>query len=61
MAELLPEFRLRILEPKYYHLLGALASINLDAPDQSWIELYKERLKELEEEIDVIRDNPFQG
>jgi hypothetical protein len=61
MVELEPQYKLRILEPKLYATLGALASINLQATDQTWIKIYEERKKELEGEIDVIRDNPFQA
>lgn len=45
------EYHLRELNLERYQYLGALASINLDAKDKSWQQMYRERLFEIEESI----------
>jgi hypothetical protein len=56
VMELKPEYKLRDLEPRYYLILGALASTSAEAPDQSWRWLYEQRAQELKGQIDALRD-----
>lgn len=51
--ELSPELRLRDLMSKRYLYLGALAAVNPEA-DPTWINQYRERLEEIDEEITCL-------
>lgn len=54
MSELAPEVKLRDLEMRRHMYLGALAAVDLFAENQGWIEEYRIRLTEIEEEIKCV-------
>ena len=60
MEELEPTYKLRDLYPRYLMMLGALAATAL-SPNESWRETYKQRLEEIEGEINALNNNTEQS